>query len=317
MKLIMEIAYLISVHKDPSQFKRMVKALDNGHSHFFVHVDAKANQENFTPPPCKNITFCKTRYYIQWGGFNQVKYQFEILKTCIESGLVFDRIFILTGQDYPLWNNAEIESELCNNPNKEYITGLNISNLKKPSKILSKITLYHFFRDIEKVPYKIKKIFSGSSRLLMRLLPIRKKPYIIINEKQWNIWQASGYMCLTWNCACHVLHEMKCNIKLMNYFRYSFAPDEMVIPTIIFNSPYKENASVYPYNRYDGLKSLSAITYFNYGKAIQVFKLEDYAELKRSGKMFARKFESGISDSLIEKLNNNSPLSSSPSTEQV
>lgn len=47
----MEIAYLISVHKDPSQFKRMVKALDNGHSHFFVHVDAKANQENFTPPP--------------------------------------------------------------------------------------------------------------------------------------------------------------------------------------------------------------------------------------------------------------------------
>lgn len=103
----------------------------------------------------------------------------------------------------------------------------------------------------------------------------------------------------------------------MNYFRYSFAPDEMVIPTIIFNSPYKENASVYPYNRYDGLKSLSAITYFNYGKAIQVFKLEDYAELKRSGKMFARKFESGISDSLIEKLNNNSPLSSSPSTEQV
>lgn len=225
-----------------------------------------------------------------------------MLKSCIKFGKKFDRIFILTGQDYPLWSNAQIETELRNNPHKEYITGLDISKLRKPSKLQSKIILYHFFRDMEGVPYKIKKVFSGSSRLLMRLLPIRKKPYIIVDEKQWDIWQASGYMCLTWDCACHVLHEMEHNKKLMHYFRYSFAPDEMVIPTIIFNSPFKKNASVYPYNRYDGLKSLSAITYFNYGKSIQVFKLEDYDELKNSGKMFARKFESGTSDSLMDRL---------------
>ena len=298
----MKIAYLISVYKDPTQFKRMVRILDNGHTHFFIHVDAKVGQEAFTPPSQNIFTFCKSRYYIQWGGFNQVKYQLEMLKTCIESGKRFDRIFILTGQDYPIRSNAEIESELNNNPRKEYITGLNISNLRKPSKLRHKITLYHFFRDLEGITYKVKKIFSGGSRLLMRLLPIRKKPYIMVDGKRWDIWQASGYMCLTWDCACYVLHEMEHNKKMMQYFRYSFVPEEMVIPTIIFNSPYKKNASVYPYNQYDGLKSLSAITYFNYGKSIQVFKLEDYDELKNSGKMFARKFESGTSDSLMDKL---------------
>lgn len=46
----MKIAYLISVYKDPTQFKRMVRILDNGHTHFFIHVDAKVGQEAFTPP---------------------------------------------------------------------------------------------------------------------------------------------------------------------------------------------------------------------------------------------------------------------------
>lgn len=51
-----------------------------------------------------------------------------------------------------------------------------------------------------------------------------------------------------------------------------------------------------------GLKSLSAITYFNYGKEIQTFTLKNYDELKHSKKMFARKFATGISDSLMDKL---------------
>lgn len=280
----------------------MVEVLSNEHTHFFVHLDAKSNISDFLLPPAAHVTFCKTRYYVQWGGFNQVKYQMEMLRTCIESGEKFDRIFILTGQDYPLWSNDEIRAELQSNPHKEYIIGLDISELRNPSKIRPKIVLYHFFRDMSHTPYKIKKLFSGGSRFLMSLLPIRKKPYIIVNNQRWDVWQASGYMCLTLPCARYVLNEMMYNKKIMNYFRYSFAPDEMVIPTLIFNSPYKEKATVYPYNRYDGLKSLFAITYFNYGKCIQTFTLDDYKELKDSGKMFARKFESGVSDALMDKL---------------
>ena len=88
----------------------------------------------------------------------------------------------------------------------------------------------------------------------------------------------------------------------MKYFRFSFVPEEMVIPTIIFNSPYKANATIYKKGVYDGLKSLSAVTYFNYNKEIQVFSEKDYEELKESDKMFARKFASDISETLLNKL---------------
>ena len=40
----------------------------------------------------------------------------------------------------------------------------------------------------------------------------------------------------------------------MKYFRFSFVPEEMVIPTIIFNSPYKANATIYKKGVYDGNK---------------------------------------------------------------
>lgn len=299
-----KIAYLISVHKDPIQLGRMIKALYQGENTiFFIHIDAKCNIidfENCINSACKNnVFFTSNRYWVQWGGFNQVRYQQELLKSCINSGIQFDRVIILTGQDYPLISNDEINNELSKNSKKEYIKGLNISNIENPPKIKKKLILYHFFRDL-KTSYKLKKVLSGLSRIIMTILPIRKKTYLTIDNAKWPVYQASAMMCITYDLARYVFDKLN-DKRIINYFKYSFAPDEMVIPTIIFNSPYRVNCSLYEKDSYDGLKSLSAITYFNYGKEIQTFTLDDYNELKHSGKMFARKFATGISDSLMDK----------------
>lgn len=69
----MKIAYLISAHNDPKQFGRMVSALHiEGSTSFFVHVDAKTNQEEFeqniAPAYKPYVTFTQNRYWVQWGG---------------------------------------------------------------------------------------------------------------------------------------------------------------------------------------------------------------------------------------------------------
>lgn len=306
MELI-KIAYLISAYKDPCQLNRMINALYQGNStFFFIHIDAKCNQHEFeeaiSPQLKKNIIFTKNRYWVQWGGFNQVRYQQELLKTCIQSNIEFDRVFILTGQDYPLISNQEINQELRNHPLNEYIIGLDISKVTYPSKIRTRFTIYHYFRDMKHCPYKIKKIFSGASRKLMTILPIRKKNYILINNQRWHIYLSSSYMCISFKLSKYIYNELSSNAKLISYFKYSFVPEEMVIPTIVFNSSFKSHCILYNQNTYNGLKNLSAITYFNYGKEIQTFTLDNYEELKNSGKMFARKFTTGISDSLMDKL---------------
>lgn len=302
-----KIAYLISVHTDAIQLGRMIRALYQGDdTYFFIHVDAKCNQADFEtviPEMCKkNVLFTCNRYWIQWGGFNQVLYQRELLSLCLSSKISFDRIFLLTGQDYPLISNEDINKELSENPSKEYIIGLNISDIDNPSKIKKKLVLYHFFRDL-RTSYKIKKIFSGISRIIMTILPIRKKTYLVIDGVKWPVYQSSAMMCITYTLANYILEKLS-DKQIVNYFRYSFAPDEMVLPTIIFNSPYRKNCLLYEKESYDGLKTLSAITYFNYGKEIQIFTLSNYDELKNCGKMFARKFVTDVSDSLMDKLDN-------------
>lgn len=109
-------------------------------------------------------------------------------------------------------------------------------------------------------------------------------------------------MCITMALARYLYSEMKDNKVVMNYFKYSNVPEELVIPTIVFNSSYRKCAMLYTHNHYDGLKYLSAITYFNYGRSIQVFDENNYEELITSGKMFARKFSSTKSTKLMEML---------------
>lgn len=92
--------------------------------------------------------FVTNRLSVNWGGYHQVLYQKELLRSCIESGVDFDRVFILTAQDYPLWSKQKIVSELEDNPQKEYIIGLDISSITEPKKIRDKLVLYHFMREL-------------------------------------------------------------------------------------------------------------------------------------------------------------------------
>ena len=136
----------------------------------------------------------------------------------------------------------------------------------------------------------------------MKVLPFRRKPYIITDGKRIDIYHSSSYMCITSSLAKYALKRMNENKQLMKYLRLAYVPEELVIPTIAFNSDFSKNCMLYPKHQYDGLKYLSAITYFNYGKIIQVFTLNEYDELMASGKMFARKLATGVSDALMDRL---------------
>lgn len=106
-------------------------------------------------------------------------------------------------------------------------------------------------------------------------------------------------MCLTFECAKFVYEQLCTNKKLNSYFRTSYIPEGMVIPTIIFNSVYAKKAKLIEES--NNLQAISAITYFQYDKAIKVYTLNDYEELKHCNKLFARKF---LSKTLMDKLNN-------------
>lgn len=299
----MKIAYLIAAHNDPMHLKRLIKSLDvRGVADFFIHLDKRADIESFTPlGHLGNINIIPERFLIQWGGFSQCLYQKALIKACINSKNNYDRVFFLSGLDYPYWSNERIINYLNRNPEKEFICGMNVSNCIEPPKIKEKITLYHLFRDIPIKNGKIKRAISGSTRIIMKFLPFRKNPYIMIGDSKMDVFMGSSWWCVTGKCLDYIYSHM--NGKIEQYFKTSFAPDEMFIQTIVFNSRFKENAISYE-GSYPGLVGLTPLHLIEYHGSIKIFDESDINKIIESDKMFIRKTISGTSDKLLDIIDN-------------
>lgn len=293
------IAYIISAYTDAPQLARLIDAL-NQDADFYIHIDQKADDRPFKELLAEKATFVKS-HWTSWGGWQQVMYQKELLGAVLDSRKEYSRIVCLSGQDYPLWNNGEIHRYFSQHPNTEFIMGMNLTNIANEQQ-RAKIIQYHFFRDVRWKNLWWKNKLIVLARNLMKVLPLRKRATVQIDEQQMDVFFGSDYWAITLPCA-QFIHEKLCSQKkMLHYFRTSFIPSELCIQTIVFNSPYANRALLYE-GSYAGLSALTPLHYIVYGKAIKVMTTEeDYTALKLSGKMFCRKVVSGASDTLVQKI---------------
>lgn len=302
----MRIAYCISAYKDPAHLKRLINALnyDDNDVHFFIHIDKKVNIEPFQEMVTgANIHYVGRRFYVVWGGFTQVRYQVAMLEEALafeHNREPFDRFVIITGQDYPLFSNERIIKVYQSLKDRILMTGANLS-IRGTKAQQDTYRLYHFFRDLPIRNKDLSGKISKAVRMAMRILPFRKNNFITMADgEKWDIYKSSGYMSLTHEAAVLICREMRNNRRLRNFFRHSFVPEEICIPTIIFNSALKDKATLLDDDKPVWLINLSAIEQFDYGTVIKVYTEDDYGKLINSNKMFARKLESGISDRLMD-----------------
>jgi len=294
----MNIAYIITAYQDSQQLKRLIHAL-NYDADFFIHIDKKVDITPFidSVKEFDNVLFTTNRFWINWGSFAQVLAQKELLRTLIDKKKDYQRVICLSGEDYPIWSNKKIQNEFTTNCKKQYIGGLNLSNTKNKYQ-LERVTVYHYFRDLHVKKRIVKQFFSGVSRNIMRLIPIRKQETVLINGNKSDVFMGSDYWALTYDCAKYVYNTMCKETALMNYFRYTFVPSEMCVQTIVFNSIYSFDA-LQSFEEYNGLPALTPLHYIIYHDAIKIFDASDYKTLINSDKMFFRKAKTGYSEELV------------------
>jgi Core-2/I-Branching enzyme len=112
----MKIAYIVLAHQLPNQFVRLVHRLQTDNAAFFIHIDKKTDRETYRKmiSPLlhyENIYFIERlpRYY---GDFNHLRATLNGIRQILDSGMHFDYVVLLTGQDYPIKNNRIIEKTL-------------------------------------------------------------------------------------------------------------------------------------------------------------------------------------------------------------
>jgi len=103
-------------------------------------------------------------------------------------------------------------------------------------------------------------------------------------------------MTLSTDCAAYVADFMNSNNKLRRFIRFTWGPDEFVIPTLIMNSKFRPTVINDNFYYIDWSKG---------GSNPKTLTVEDFEKIKYSGKLLARKFDIQQDRMILDMLDGN------------
>jgi Core-2/I-Branching enzyme len=293
----MKIAYLILAHNNPKHLQRLIKSLSSDSSFFFVHIDRKSIDEDFTFINNNKIKFLKKRISVYWGDFSQVEAIITLIKKSISQENHFDYYVLLSGTDYPLRSVPYIENFFKCNLGKEFINIVQMpcNEIGKP---ISRLTTFK----------------PRSGHLSSRIAGIFRKIMVRVGALQGerdyrryleNLipYGGSTWWALSRDACKYILEFVDNNPLVLKFFKNTLCPDEAFFQTILGNSPFMKK-----------IERNLTFTDWSGGASSPAYISERHVELFRSHSglvlndkygtgeaFFARKF-SDEADSIVEKI---------------
>ncbi|OYY99995.1 MAG: hypothetical protein B7Y37_12130 [Sphingobacteriia bacterium 28-36-52] len=264
----MMVAHLILVHAHPDQLRRLINRLSFQDSVFFIHVDLKSDIQDFKLAlgNNSNIHFVKNRVNIQWATYSMVQATLNGFKEIVASGLNVDYVNLLSAQDYPIKSSNDFHLFLKENPGKAFMHCLDVAT--EWTEAISRIKEYHFNHWHFPGKFKIQNLVNF-------ILPNRKMPehLIPVGRSQW--------FTISLKHIVFLINRLETSPHIVKFFRYSWAPDELVFQTLLFNSSFKEDIIS---------NNLRYIDWSEGQKNPKMLTKVDFSLMMQSGKFFARKF---------------------------
>jgi hypothetical protein len=271
----MRIAYIISAYKYPHQLVRLVRALHTGSTAFFVHVDKKSDAEVYEESvrgvhDLPRVVFLE-RHTCHWGGFGHVRATLKGIDEIFRRYLDIDYVFLLTGQDYPIKSNREIERFLSKSHGKSYLGYSPLPSPRwSPRGGLDRIERWHL------------RAYGFHLELpWLRRFPEGLRPF-----------GGGAYWCLSEEALRYVHEFVNNRPDYVTFFRHVDIPDELFFHTIILNSPHRENVVN------DNLRYID----WTKGPSPAILTMADFDEMSRSPKLFARKFDTTVDDEVLDMI---------------
>jgi Core-2/I-Branching enzyme len=275
----MKFAVLIITYTSPKQTKRLIESLNNGEFDFYIHLDIKINiethRELFNIP---NVYFVDNRINIKWGGYSTVEAALSGIRYIAASGIKYDFINLITGQDYPIKSAAYISDFLRRNIGHEFILYKKFNTEWVEAK--SRIEKYHY----TELP------FRGRHRLAALVNYFASKRVFPVNLE---LVGKETFWTLSLACAVYVMNYIDSHHKLRRFLKYTWGSDEFIFQTIIMGSPFKDKVINNNYR---------FINWPLTGSRPKVFVTEDFEKLMESDALFARKFDINTDENILALL---------------
>lgn len=280
----MRIANIILAHKNPAQLERLIKAMSHPDFDFYIHIDKKVDLEPFEYlKGISGVNFIEDRMICNWGGFSLVETGIKSINQILDSDREYDFFNLLSAQDYPIKPLDEIHSFFFQRLGFSFISFDSSNETIWWKEAKQRYSTYHL-TDMHFIgKYYVQKFIN-------MIMPERKLPASLTqlyggNKSCW--WTISS------DCAKYLSRYFKTNPKIIKFFKFTWAADEFIIPSILMNSPFRDQLVNQNY-RY--MK-------WSYGHAHpKILKRSDYKEIIESNMLFARKFDEDLDKEIMEML---------------
>lgn len=272
MKPTYKHAYCIIAHHEVEILKSLVSLIDDSRNDIFIHLDAKSSIKKEEITSCNSNLFFIKRRKVYWGGFSQIQVELDLLSFAYEHG-VYEYYHLLSGVDLPLKSQDYIHQFFQEHKGKELI---GIADDSQNSWIIRRTGYYYLF---EKHLRKNHSIFYW---LNVKAINLQIKLGIKRNNNGYNMKMGPNWFSLTSESVRYILSKSK---WIKKRFRFTFCTDEVFIPTLIWNSPFRGQI----FNLENQYLSCMRKIDWERGKPY-TWKKEDFMELINSVHLFARKF---------------------------
>jgi len=275
----MKIIYLIHAHKNIAQLNNLIALLADNDTEIYVNIDLKSKID--ISKINEKVHLIKKRIPIIWAHYSQTQAILNSIKEINENETDYSHIIFISGQDFPIKPNAIIKNTI--QKDKDYLEYCNIP--EEWSRAKYRYEHFHYRGRIIPLIYIVMVFASIIKRLgYRRKIPDNRIPY-----------GGSDWWIFTKDTVEYILSfvDDAANQNCIKFFKRVVFSSELFFHTILCNSDRKKNIVNENYRYIDWSE-----------KKPNPKKLDisDYEKIINSNKLFCRKIEPGVSDSLVAKL---------------
>lgn len=290
----MKQAYLITAYNNYDHLRVLIETIDSNNTLLFLCIDAKSEYPSFIRElhTCNPIVVLHDRR-VEWGDQSQIVTELDLFAKAYENPEI-EWFHLISGTDFPLRSIDEI--------NKFFAESKDIDGFMESEPLLDhladRVELYHLFVRHPSENGLILNWITRKSLAIQRRLKICRK-----HPKGKPFMYGANWVDLRRQAVEVLLNSRREILKHMKF-------------TSIANEIYKQT-----FLQGQGLSivddSLRYIDWSARKPSPKSLKVEDFQNIMRSGKLFARKFDSPESpqlrDMIIESINGMQPESNTPS----
>ena len=294
----MGLAYCILAHKNLAQIARLLRAIAHPDNVCVLHYEKRAPRSEHEAlarmaREFSNVHILPARS-ILWGRFSVVGAQLEAMGKCLALADRWSHFITLSGQDFPLKSQAEMIAELEAARRNSFLSFFDPfteplwKNLAdRISRVYIESPMLEAFLKIRFIGRQFRRLCGWTDR--MPFVPFVKRA----NPSWFRYMGGSNHVILSREAASYIVNNPDAR-RIIQWLKCSGIPDETVFQSVLLNSPLA--ASVVNDDRraifWESPGSPSPITFTR-------THIEWLREARRQGKLFARKFDSGVDDEVI------------------